>query len=362
MFLAIREMKHAKQKYILIAAIMILISFLVLFVSGLAKGLSSDNASSIQSMTGNYFVIQEDSNNRLNRSMLSQTVVNELLQLTTDIEATPLGVKMTTLSMEDTSLKIDATFFAIDTNSLLVPNIVEGRMINDSSTNEIVVDESIKDEGYKLGDRLKDQYSEQSFEIVGFSEGQSFSHTPVIHINYDQWQALHQPDKEIFFNTIALQTTDLDELVIDVPDIEVVSKEQVLQGIPGYSEEQSSLLMMITFLFVIAALVLAVFFYVITIQKINQFGVLKAIGVKSSYLANNIISQVVIITLISLLISIVLTFGIAEVLPTSMPFYLNTEIVVGCSLLFLVVSILGSLLSLYRVIKVDAIIAIGRVE
>jgi putative ABC transport system permease protein len=97
-----------------------------------------------------------------------------------------------------------------------------------------------------------------------------------------------------------------------------------------------------------------------TIQKINQFGVLKAIGSKTSYLAKNIISQVLTLTFGSLIISVSLTYGISKVLPSSMPFVLNPQLVLGCSALFLLVAVLGSLLSLYRVAKIDAIEAIGR--
>ncbi|MNI85234.1 FtsX-like permease family protein [compost metagenome] len=117
---------------------------------------------------------------------------------------------------------------------------------------------------------------------------------------------------------------------------------------------------MVAFLFIIAAFVLAVFFYVMTIQKMNQFGVLKAIGAKMSYLARGLISQVLLLSITSLVIGIGLTYGVSLLLPESMPFELNAGVVVICTVLFLFVSLLGSLLSLNRVAKVDAIEAIGR--
>ena len=43
---------------------------------------------------------------------------------------------------------------------------------------------------------------------------------------------------------------------------DVLTKDELLKGIPGYSQEQASLTMMIVFLFVIGTFVLAVFFYV----------------------------------------------------------------------------------------------------
>ncbi|MFD1907000.1 hypothetical protein ACFTAO_20665 [Paenibacillus rhizoplanae] len=48
MFLAIREMRHSKARYSLIMVIMLLVSFLVLFVTGLARGLAYANISALK--------------------------------------------------------------------------------------------------------------------------------------------------------------------------------------------------------------------------------------------------------------------------------------------------------------------------
>lgn len=166
----------------------------------------------------------------------------------------------------------------------------------------------------------------------------------------------------VVFNAIAFKGSGSTaaEVGAQVSGVDVISKAEALKGIPGYKEEQGSLLMMIAFLFIIAAFVLAVFFYVITIQKINQFGVLKAIGAKTGFLARSLLAQVLSLSVFSLAIGIALTYGVSAVLPDSMPFELNFSLVGGSALLFLVVAVAGSLLSLYRVAKVDAIEAIGR--
>ncbi|WP_211747761.1 ABC transporter permease [Paenibacillus sp. Marseille-Q4541] len=364
MFLALREMKHSKLRYLLIGLIMVLIAWLVLFVSGLAKGLGNDNASALQNMDADYIVLQNESDLRLNRSLLSNEILDQVRSITGEQGATPLGLQMSTLTKEGSNTKTDATFFAIDTNSFIAPTIVEGKMIDNKSAEEVVADVTLKEEGYAIGDRIEDQSSGKTFTIVGFSEGQSYSHSPVIHMNMAGWFALHDadPNSKIYhFNAIALQTTqDNADQISQIKDIEVIAKDDALSGIPGYKEEQGSLLMMIAFLFVIAAFVLAVFFYVITIQKMNQFGVLKAIGAKTGYLVRNVVSQILLLTIVSLVVSIALTYGVAAILPASMPFDLSPSLVALCSVLFIVVSILGSLLSLYRVAKIDAIEAIGR--
>lgn len=369
MFLAIREMKHAKTRYLLISLIMVLIAFLVLFVTGLAQGLSYANASSIQNMKADYLILQQDADHRLNRSMITEDTWKQIQQASSDqqgVELNPLSVKMTSIAKVDDTKKMDATFFGIDPEGALAPVIKEGRLMAAGADHEAVADKTFADKGLKLGDMIEDQASGQQYELVGFTEGQSYSHTPVILMSFKGLEATEAGRPATVgsaaYNAVALSgsKTIADQITSKVQGIEIVNKDTALKGIPGYQEEQGSLLMMIAFLFIIAAFVLAVFFYVITIQKMNQFGVLKAIGAKNSYLARSLVLQVLTLSLVCLAISILLTYGVAMVLPDSMPFQLNTSVVAGCAVLFIVVSLLGSLLSLFRVVKVDAIEAIGR--
>lgn len=364
MFLALRELQHAKLRYLLIGFIMVLIAWLVLFVTGLAQGLSSDNASSIQNMKADYLVLQEESDHRINRSVLTGEIWNEVQSRPGGNPATPLGVHMNTLTKEGSAAKFDAAFFAIDVESMLAPRVVEGTMISNTDADLVMADRSLKEDGYRLGDRIVDQATGATFTIAAFTEGQSFSHAPVIHMNFEGWKALQpNPAKPApIYNAIAWNGTpeQKEALVRDVSGIEMITKEEALQGIPGFQEEQGSLIMMIVFLFVIAAFVLAVFFYVMTIQKMNQFGVLKAIGAGTGYLVRSLIFQVLTLTIVSLTISIGLTYGVSLLLSGIVPFSLTPSVVLLCSLLFLAVSLMGSLLSLYRVIKIDAIEAIGR--
>ncbi|GAE06199.1 heme efflux system permease HrtB [Paenibacillus sp. JCM 10914] len=304
MFLALRELQHAKLRYLLIGFIMMLIAWLVLFVTGLAQGLSSDNASSIQNMKADYLVLQAESEHRINRSILTEEVWHDVSGHPGVEQATPLGVHMNTLTQEGSTAKFDAAFFAIDMNSMLAPPVVEGTMIDNDHREQAMVDRSLKDAGLRLGDRVVDQATGAAFTIQAFTGGQSFSHAPVIHINFEGWKAL-QPggaQQGNVWNAIALtgKSDTIMTLAQEIDGIEIMTTNEALQGIPGFKEEQGSLTMMIVFLFIIAAFVLAVFFYVITIQKVNQFGVLKAIGAGTGYLVRSMIVQVLLLTLTTL--------------------------------------------------------------
>jgi len=317
--------------------IMLLVSFLVLFVTGLARGLAYANISAVENMPANYFVVQGDADQTFRRSQLTDTELQNVRAVVGDNNASSLAI--------------------------------EGDKITNETNGKVLVDRDLEQSGIKLGSIIRDQATGMEFTVAGFVEDSSYSHTPVVYINNQDWQAMKQgvnqgeeTSSSVPFNVIALNANadQVNKISTNVKDVEVITQKVAISNIPGYSAEQGSLLMMIVFLFVIAAFVLAVFFYVITIQKTSQFGILKAMGTKMSYLAWSVVGQVMILAISSLCISLLLTFGMNKVLPDSMPFQLEPSTILLTSCLFVGMSLLGSLISVAKVAKVDALEAIGR--
>ncbi|WP_433946541.1 ABC transporter permease [Paenibacillus sp. SN-8-1] len=371
MYLALREMRFAKTRYALIMTIMLLVSFLVMFVTGLAKGLAYANASSIENIPADYFVVQKDASQRFSRSELGTSVIDEAQGVVGNSNAAVLGVQMSTVTRGGAGPKIDVTFFAADTSGWIMPGVVEGRAITNTSSGEVLVDLKLKESGVQLGSVIRDQITGVTWTVAGFTRNESYSHTPVIFMNEQEWQSWRQKvtnstqtSVSAVYNTIAIKasSSQADQLKTKLPEMEIMSKTTAVSAIPGYKEEQGSLLMMIAFLFVISGFVLAVFFYVITIQKTSQFGILKAMGTRSGYLAVSVLGQVLLLTVVSLLISILVIQVAARLLPESMPFQLSggTIGLTGC--LFVMMAMAGSVISIIKVNRVDALEAIGRVS
>lgn len=367
MFLALRELKHAKFRYLLIGFIMLLVAWLTFIVSGLANGLALDNASAMKNVNGDYFVLQDNADQKLARSSIPTDTLDEIRKQDGVKEAAPLSQTTTSFTQTGKDKKIDVTIFGIEPQSMIMPSISEGRGLGNLGKNEVVVDASLKGKGLAIGDTLENKDTGVSVTVVGFAKGQMFSHMPVLYTDTDSLNNMMKStgrQQKPSYNAIVVNgNKDVQPtLEKNISHISVLTKDQAVQGIPGFKEEQGSLTMMITFLIVIAAFVQAVFFYVITLQKTNQFGVLKAIGAKTSYLAKNLIGQVLILAITAIGISIALTFGVSAFFPEGMPFELGSEIVVKYSALLIVVAMIGALLSLQRIAKIDAIEAIGRVE
>ncbi|MEH7158614.1 ABC transporter permease [Neobacillus drentensis] len=355
--LPFKEMTFFKVRYLLISFILFFVAILVFVISGLANGLSMNNASSIINMPAQSFYLQKSAEDRIDRSHLRV----DLEKLTAKSEAQPIGIQMGAISKVNSEDKLDITFMAVQPGSFLDP---AGQGLETREENAVFLDRSLSGT-VKKGMIVEDARSGVSLKVAGFLDDQTFSHTPVALISLGTWGEIAGRSGKSEFNGIAISKENVrvkKEIASLMKNGEWVEKDQVVKGIPGYTAEQNSLYMMLSFLIVIAVFVLAAFFYIMTIQKTVQFGILKAIGAKSSQLVKSTIFQVIMLTIVSIAAAVAFTKGFMEILPDDIPFIFDFVQIAKFSGILFLVSIFGSLLSVLNIVKADPIQAMGRVE
>ncbi|HEX5503721.1 MAG TPA: ABC transporter permease [Thermomicrobiales bacterium] len=370
MFLALRELRHARLRFAMIAAIMTLIAWLVFLLSGLANGLAADNAGAIQRLPADYLVFQADSRLLLQRSTLPPSAVAAVAAVPGVTAAAPLGQTMATVRRAAGGDQLDAAILAIDPASFLAPPIASGRPLQGAPANGVVVDRKLAEHGVVLGDTLLLQPSGRPLVVVGFTSGQAYSHAPVIYAPLARWPELRAAvpgaagagDTPINAVAVRADSAAAGRIAAAVPGVAVASRAEAVQQVPGYQEERGTLLMIQVFLVVIAAFIIAAFFYVLTMQKTAQFGVLKALGASTGFLARDLLGQVLLLTVGGIALGAALAFGVAGLLPGAIPFALAPHLVGLYGAALLAVALGGALLSLRRIATTDALSAIGRVE
>jgi putative ABC transport system permease protein len=373
LFLAIKELKHAKFRYVMMGMIMVLIAWLVFILSGLGNGLSTLSAATVKNLDANYVVYEKSAGATFSKSLISNDLIDEIGKNKAVKDAAGFGSSMASISKEETgdsSKKTDVALVGITADSFIEPNVIEGKQLTKNEKLGILANESLKNSGYKMGDELLVSNSTMKVTIIGFVENETFNHLPAIFMDMDTWRnfqyAAPGADNGIKnpVQAIALKAPDLDPAKLDkeVSGIETVTKAAAVKGMPGYKEESGTILMMLAFLIVISAFIIAVFFYVITIQKTSQFGIMKAIGASNRFISKAIVSQVFILSLFGIVAGIGLTYLTALAFPKNMPFNLDIKLVVLYAIALLIISLGSSIISVRQITKIDPLTALGRVE
>lgn len=350
MFLAWNEMKHSKLRYGLVVGVIFLIAYLVFFLTGLANGLAQTNRSAVDSWKSDYVILNEQANKNLRMSRFSVDLKN-------DVNAD----KMAELTQASTTIKdkeknkINVNLFAIKQDEFLRPKLSEGRLF--SKTGEVVADSSLK-QSYqlKIGDKITLGDSTKKLTITGFTDNASFNVQPVLYMTKETLASVLADNAQV--NTISALV--IRGKVNQVPkELESMTTSTFIENLPGYKAQNLTFSFMIGFLIVIAAIVIGIFIYILTLQKKAIFGVLKAQGISNGYLSRMVFAQTFILAILAVSLGLAVTLLSAVFLPTSVPFQVNSLFFAGISVLMVLIAVFGALFSVVSIVKVDPLKAIG---
>lgn len=356
MFLAFNEIRHSKFRYGLIVGVMFLIAYLVFFLTGLAYGLAQENRMAVDQWQADTIFLSKDSNSNLAMSMIPKQLFDEVnAKEKALLTQTPGIVKKVGAEAE----QITVSFFGIEADQFLMPKVIEGKAF--TKVDEGIADASLKKTyGIKIGDELKLAGQEKTIKIVGFTEKAKFNVSPVIYTTIGTYQEIrfekedNSPEARI--NGIVVRGT-----VKSYPKeaLEEMSIKQFINDLPGYNAQVLTFGFMIGFLIVIAAIVIGIFIYVLTMQKVSVFGVMKAQGISSQYISVSVIMQTLLLAIAGVGIGLLGTYATALFLPTAVPFQSNFLFVSVIALLMIFFALLGALFSVRTIVKIDPLKAIG---
>lgn len=363
MFLAWKEIKHSKTRFALIIGVMILVSYLVYFLTGLAYGLAQDNRTSVDKWEADSIVLTDESNTNINMSMMTFKQAEEVSADDTAL----LGLAPSVIRKEGEtgeSSKVNVTFFGIKPDEFIMPDVIDGRVFENDD--EVVADISLKEEdNIELGDTIQLAGSDKEVAVVGFTENAKFNVAPVLYTTIPSYQEVRFEEADDSENgrisavVVRDSTESLEDVVTDSDDLVAYSIGDYIFKIPGYSAQVLTFGLMIGFLIVIAAVVIGIFIYVLTLQKTSMFGVMKAQGISSGYIAKSVVAQTFLLSTIGVGIGLILTIITSFVLPATVPYSSNVLFIAGITALLIIVAVLGALFSVRTVVKIDPLEAIG---
>jgi putative ABC transport system permease protein len=361
----LREIWRRKGQFALIVLIVTLIAYLVLMINGLGVGLNRLAGSALQNFNADAIAYSDTAGLSVIRSELSEDTIAEVRSQPDVRDAAPIGYLAASYEQKDGDTE-SVALMGFDPGTIAEPKVTDGEPLREGDDEAVLVDKLfLKYSGLEVGDTVAIdlRLNVREFRIAGEVDEGAFFFQPTAFMLRSTWRDLKYGDitDPPAASIILLKGDDLPGR--EYADVEVVGKGKAFANIEGVQGQQSTVISLRVFGYVIGALVIAAFFYVLTLQKVGQIGVLKAIGASSLFVFRQILTQVVIVSLIGLVISIPLAYITASALATApdpVPVAFTTNTFVVTAAVFIATAVAGSLLSGRQVLQIDPIIALGQ--
>ena len=362
MKIAWNEIKYQPKKFVLIELLIAILMFMVVFLSGVTNGLGRAVSAQIDNFGPLNYILSDDSDKNIPYSSITSEDI-EAVEKIDNIAYASLLIQRATISQTEGSGTLDITYFAVGHNGQEVLNPkTEGKSlrISDLKENEVILDRSFQNEGIRLGDEVIDKTSKQKLTVVAFAQDAKYGYSEIGFVNSETYAGMRQktdPNYQWRAQTIVTPNTvtsnDLTSNLI------VADRDQIIDNIPGYKAQNLTLRIITWVLLIASSAILGVFFYILTLQKLKQFGVLKAIGMPMSRITYIQLSQLTIVSLIGVAIGLGLAALVNPLLPPTVPAFITFQDNVAISATFILASLLCGALSLLKIKKVDPIEVIG---
>ena len=367
MMLALREIQRGGGRFAAVVGALALIVFLVLVLGALADGLFYGATGAVRSTTATAYVTSTDAAGSLIRSRVDEADAARAAAVPGVTSASPVGVLLTGGTGPDGA--IDLAVFGIEPGAAGTPTtLVEGRLPAPGEDGVAAVDTRLEDNGVQVGSTIT--VGDVSATVVGLVSDVSYQLQPTAWTTVATWRQMRdavrpelrgQPTE---VNAIAVTTDGAPPtaaIEAAVPGTTVLTADQVALAIPGVEQQRSTLNSIIYTTLAVAALVVALFFALLVLEKRELFAALKALGASTGRLGRGVIVQAVVASVLGIVAGAILARLFGLVIPAQVPALFRTETLVTIAVFTLVAGVVGALFSLRRIAKIDPATAIGGV-
>jgi putative ABC transport system permease protein len=360
------EIRRRKAQFALITLVVALISYLVLMINGLGVGLNELAGSALRNWDADAVAYSDRAGLSVIRSELGEDTLQRIGSAGGVVRWAPVGYLAANYRDADGAIA-SAAFIGYEPGSIGEPPVTKGRPLGADDGNGLLADSSfLKASGLRVGDAvdISLRLATRRFEIVGQIDEGAFFFQPAVYILRSTWQELKYGGSGADYpsaSVVLLQGRGLPGT--KGPGYEMVDKDSAFANIEGVAGQQSTVVALRLFGYVIGALVVGVFFYVLTLQKVPQIGVLKAIGASNFYVFRQVLVQVVALSGIGLLVSVPLAWATDRALrevPEGVPIAFTAGTYFTTCVALLATAVVGALFSGGRIIRTDPIIALGQ--
>jgi putative ABC transport system permease protein len=367
MRLALKEMRRRPSRFATAAVLLTLIAMLLMLLGGLLDGLIRRSTGAIVAQRGDLVVFSATAEQSLVRSRITPEVRNQVKAVDGVTRADGLGVVQLSARVPGNGPRdlVDVALFGAERPPAGVPS--------DLSGNDVYADRVLEDEGVARGDVIRVGPARSPVRVTGFVDDVSYSGAGSLWAAPDTWRRIQNENRPAnavgpgVFEALVLETKGDSGAVARRVDratdgaTTTVSITAAADAIGGVEQQRTVFNQIIGATLVIAAVVVAMFFALLTVERIALYGMLKAIGARSRTLFAGVALQAALVALVAAVVGSAFAILLDRTLPPgTIPYALLPSRVVFSSVALLVAALVGSAFSLRRVLRIDPASAIGR--
>ncbi len=379
-YLAIKEIWRGRSRYILFSLVIALITVLVLFVAALAEGLGAGNREYIEKLNADLIVYQSNVDLSVGASRIGTGRLNELRRVEGVETVGPIGTASASLVFTDDREPLNVALIGVEPGLPGEPPVLSGTGLRSRRAYEVVIDRQVAlRRDITVGDTVtvksiqdtKEQF--YNLRVIGVSDNRQFSLQPSLVMPIRTWDSIRPQalvggatDVEIVANIVGVQVTDPAQaeavarrIEAQVQNVVAVDRVTAYEATPGYSAQQSTLDTQRYFALVIGVLVIGGFFQILTLQKVAQIGMLKAIGTPNLTVGLASIIQIIVVTIMGVGLGAAAALGLSLGFPPTIPIVFAPEAVGAAIVSLLLIGPIGGLVSVRYSLKVEPLTALG---
>lgn len=366
--MALVELRRRPGRFGTAAIILSLISTLLMLLGGLLDGLVSGATGAVLKLPADALVYSSTADDSIVRSRLGAEIASSVAEVDGVKAVHPLAVSVFGVRLPEKDDR-DLTSVALFGCESAPAGVSIPRR-----DGEVVADRSLEAAGFRQGMTVAVGPMRTPLTIVGWAPDLPYAGQGSLWGSMDTWRQVvsaNRPDAATDAGSsqvLAVTAAEPDKAAaladaIDKATGEATSTltlEQAAEAIPGVTQQRTTFSQIIAVTVVIAAIVVALFFALLTVERIPLYGVLKAIGATSGRLFGGLVLQALAVTAIAALVGLSLAGLFAWWVPPGViPFQLNPARAAASIAFMLTAAIVGCSFSLRRVLAIDPAAAIG---
>ncbi|MGZ4682871.1 MAG: ABC transporter permease [Acidimicrobiales bacterium] len=366
MKVAFIELRRRPGRFAPAAIALVLLTVLLLVLTGLLDGLYDGQTGAYRSQPGQLLTFSSTSKLNLNRSTLDPVTIAQVAAVPGVEQVGGLGVTPLSAIVPDRTELASVALFGYQLGSARLPAPPQEK-------GRAYADRSLESAGVKVGQALGVGPNGYPVTVVGWVEDTDYSLQGSLWASVDTWReatasarpdAVRAPGSFPALTVVVSPGSSVTDVAPAIDSAaagatETVTRSEAISALGGVDQQNATFTAIIGVTFFVAALVVALFFALLTLERSGTYGVFKALGASTGQIFSGVVAQALVVAGAAFVVGGLISLVSKSAIPPEVPLQFSgaraVEVLVG----LLAMSALGAALSLRRVVRIDPASAIG---